>query len=420
LKRALLWLLLLLVVGLPVAAIGLVALALDDAPIVVRPAVLTPAEIERARRLVARHDPRRLPTNVERTVTIAASDLDAALNFVAAHHTGGAAKVVLHPGAASVWASMPVQAGPLGRWLNVEAVVQETAALPRVESLRVGALDVPDVVSAWLLGRLVEYFNTTEAGAAAADVVRGLTVAETGLTVVYRWRDDTTQRLSRLVLGAAEEARLRAHQERLHDVTATPGFPRQVWLGDLLVPLMRFAAERSRSGDAVAENRAALLVLAFYVNGKGLAAIVPAARDWPRPLPRKVTLSDRDDFAQHFTVSAALAAGAGGPLADAVGVYKEADDARRGSGFSFTDIAADRAGTLFGERATRSATGARELQARVAEGLVETDIMPHSADLPERLSEAELQRRFGGTTGAAYRDTMREIERRLAALPLYR
>ena len=46
--------------------------------------------------------------------------------------------------------------------------------------------------------------------------------------------------------------------------------------------------------------------------------------------------------------------------------------------------------------------------------------MPLAADLPERLSEAELQRRFGGTAGAAYRDTMREIERRLAALPLYR
>ena len=118
---------------------------------------------------------------------------------------------------------------------------------------------------------------------------------------------------------------------------------------------MALAAERGGAGDPQAESRALIAVVAFYVNGKGLAAIVPGAKDWPRPVAKTVTLNGRTDSPQHFTVSAALAAHAGGPLSDAIGLYKEVDDSRRGSGFSFNDIAADRAGTTV--RRARDAIG---------------------------------------------------------------
>jgi hypothetical protein len=93
-------------------------------------------------------------------------------------------------------------------------------------------------------------------------------------------------------------------------------------------------------------------------------------------MPRKVTLNGRTDSPQHFTISAALAAHAGSPLSDAIGLYKEVDDSRRGSGFSFNDLAADRAGTRFGDLATRSPASARQLQQRVAFGIREPDFMP--------------------------------------------
>jgi uncharacterized protein YfiM (DUF2279 family) len=187
---------------------------------------------------------------------------------------------------------------------------------------------------------------------------------------------------------------------------------------------MRLASERSAGGiaqaDPRAEIRAVIAVVAFYVNGKGLSAIVPGAKSWPHPAPRKVTLNGREDFPQHFTISAALAANAGGPLSDAIGLYKEVDDSRGGSGFSFNDIAADRAGAVFGEIATRSEESARTLQQRIAAGLKEADMMPEVADLPEFMSEAEFKRRFGGIGAPAYNKMMQDIERRIAACALYR
>ena len=226
--------------------------------------------------------------------------------------------------------------------------------------------------------------------------------------------------LGKLMLPPEDSERLRLYQERLVKFTRDATTPRSVSLADLLTPLLRLAAERGAGGDAQAENRAVIAVVAFYVNGKGLVAIVPGAKDWPRPSPRTVTLKGRTDSPQHFTVSAALAANAGGPLSDAIGLYREVDDSRRGSGFSFGDIAADRAGTVFGEIATRSPDSARRLQQRVAAGVREADLMPEIADLPEYMPEAEFKRRFGGVGAPAYKQMMQDIERRVAACSLYR
>jgi hypothetical protein len=185
-------------------------------------------------------------------------------------------------------------------------------------------------------------------------------------------------------------------------------------------PLFQTVLERSAGNDVSVENRAAILVLAFYVKGTGLAAIAPTAAQWPKPARRTVTLAGRDDFPKHFLISAAIAAEAGSPLADAVGLYKEVDDSRGGSGFSFNDIGADRAGTRFGEIASQSPERARKLAQALASGVQEDDFMPDVADLPEFLPEAEFKRRYGGIGGPGYKNVMATIEARVASRPLLR
>jgi len=162
------------------------------------------------------------------------------------------------------------------------------------------------------------------------------------------------------------------------------------------------------------------VVLALYATGQPLHRLVAAATHWRQPSRRTVTLSGRSDFAKHFLVSAAIAAEAGSPLADAIGVYKEVEDSRTGSGFSFNDIGADRAGARFGEVASQSPGRARELARALASGVKESDFMPDVSDLPEFMPEAEFKRRYGGVDAPAYKDMMATIEERIAARPLLR
>ena len=418
-KRLLLWSFILVVIGLPLALLAAVAMCFEDRAAVSRSVELGPAQVERAKRILQAHDPRKVPSGALRTFSISAEDLDLALNFVLAQQ-GGGAKVGLQPGAAIIWASIKAPPNPFGAYVNVEAVAHQTSSLPSFDRLQVGRLPVPGFLADWLLAQAIDQLNTTDAGKSASDVVRSVRIAGGHLEVEYQWSADLPERLRKALLPAGEQERLRAHQERLVALTADVKLPRQVSLVALLQAMIQHAAARSEAGDAAAENRAAILVLAFYVNGRGLAAIVPAAKDWPRAVPRKVTLSGRTDFSQHFTVSAALAATAGSPLSDAVGIYKEVDDSRGGSGFSFTDIAADRAGTVFGQQAVRSTNAARAVQQRFATSVVEADLMPQATDLPEMMTEAEFKRRFGGLGEAPYRRMMEEIERRVARLALYR
>jgi hypothetical protein len=400
-----------------VGAGALAWLALDDRPVLTRDAQIKPESIERARRLIERHDPRRQKAGVLRSAQVGAADLDLAANYLAQRYARGAARVVLGEGTAEVRVSSELPGALRGRWLNLAANLGETSGLPRVEALRVGSLPVPRFLADLAVSRGLAHLEEHAGQGAVADTIKAVRMRGGVLAVDYEWSDALPERLRALVLPPVELERLRTAQARLAEALAGTR-PGDLDLERALQPLMRHAAERAatRPADAALENRAALVVLAFHVNGKGLGAVAPAARDWPRPAPRNVVLAGRRDFAQHFTISAALAAAAGSPLADAIGLYKEVDDSRGGSGFSFNDIAADRAGARFGELAVRDAAGAAKAQRA---GLA-SEYFPEVRDLPEFIAEPEFKRRFGGIGAPAYRKMMADIEARIAALPLYR
>lgn len=418
-KRLLVSVVLLVLVGVPLLVVTAAFLCFEDQPALRRVAEFTPQHIERARRILELHDPRKSRDGVRNTVKISGEDLDLAVSYLANRY-GGSARITLQPGRLGIAASFEVPRSPFGRFINVHASLRGTAGLPVLDSLRVGRLPVPGWLGERVQAAALWALQRNEEMRSAASAIRSVDLTAAGVRIVYEWHEDLADRLRSAALTPAERERLRIYHERLAQFTRDEASPRRLSLARLLAPLMRLAGERSAGGDPRAENRALIAVVAFYVNGRGLAVLLPEAKTWSQPVRHVVTLANRHDFAQHFIVSAALAAFAGSPLSDAIGVYKELDDSRGGSGFSFNDIAADRAGTVFGDVATRSSHSARALQQRFVTGVTEGDIMPNVADLPEFMPEREFKRRFGGVGEPAYAAMMQEIERRVAALALYR
>lgn len=419
--RYLFWLALgLLATGL-VAIGSAVLLAVSDGPVVDRPATFTPGDIERARSVFDRNDPRRLASGEVATVSIAQADVDLALNYALQRYARASSRVILKQGLAQVTATFRLPDNVLGRYLNIDATLEEGQHLPTIKALRIGRLPLPQALAQWLAVRVLARLPRAADAQFVATMIERLQFHDGRLSAVYRWQAGLPERLRSAAVTPDERERLRQYQVRLAEITRRiPASGGGVPLVDLLQPLLRFAAIRAESGDAIAENRAAIVVLAFHATGKELASLIPEARAWHRPVPRSVMLGARNDLALHFLVSAALAAHAGTSLADAVGVYKELQDARGGSGFSFADLAADRAGTRFGEAAVGGDAESRRLQQRVAAGVRDSDLLPITRDLPEFLQEAEFARRFGSIGSSRYRRMEAEIERRVADLPLYR
>jgi uncharacterized protein YfiM (DUF2279 family) len=171
----------------------------------------------------------------------------------------------------------------------------------------------------------------------------------------------------------------------------------------------------------VAENRALLLVLGTVMNRSSIFRLVGGDPEDVGPMHYYVhwTLAGRNDLAQHFAISAAIAVAGGSVLADAIGAYKELDDSRGGSGFSFPDLLADRAGVELAEAAIGEQAGGVQ-GVMSADGLEESDFMPSMHDLPEGIMEIEFMQRYRDLDDARYGYVKKEIDTRIALLPLHR
>lgn len=129
----------------------------------------------------------------------------------------------------------------------------------------------------------------------------------------------------------------------------------------------------------------------------------------------KPTIFRRRDLTQHFFVSGFLTAMVGPTAAESAGVAKELVDATSGSGFSFIDLAANKAGIRFAEAILR-----RQLTlAQVAAAFKMDHYMPEIDDLPEGLGKTEFLLRFGTGDDERYQDVVKKIERRIDALSGY-
>ncbi|MBI2180531.1 MAG: hypothetical protein HYU31_06905 [Deltaproteobacteria bacterium] len=412
-------LILLLIGAPPLAVLSALYLAIDRNPTIDRAAEITPANIERAKRVFEQNDPRRLKSGARGTIVITQNDLDLAANYLAHRYGDGSARVTLGENRVAINASLCRRQLPIGLCINVDTALHEGAPLPRFEQLRVGRLPVPGPIADWLLMRTIVLLFGQDTLDAGVQALKKFAVQKGRLAVTYEWQEKFKEEIRNVLVPLELRDRLRRYQRRLSEVARGPTNA-TISLTDLLAPLFQLAKELSQAGNPIEENRAAIFVLTFYVTGKQLDAIIPEAKAWPQPQPYRVILSGREDTPKHFIVSAALAAKAGGPLADALGIYKELTDSQGGSGFSFNDIAADRAGTRFGELAANDQASARILQNRLAAQVREKDIMPPAEDLPENMQAAEFNRRFGGVDTPEFKRMMAKIERRIAALPLYR
>ncbi|MEO7559463.1 MAG: hypothetical protein ABIT23_04295 [Nitrosospira sp.] len=399
-----------LLLALPLALLTLLFLAVEDHPRVDRQVILTPEHVERAKQIVDAHRYWVRPGMLASARVISA-DADLAANYLANRFGKGSAQVALADRNAVLRLSFPLNGSPLNGYLNLEATLVETTDLPRLQSVRIGKLSLPDTLTNMLVVRWLRYSPEYRAG---LDALRLVKMSPDELSIFYRWEGGLSDEVRASVVDKDERERLLHYQSLL--AANSRQYGATVSLAEVLPPLVRLASKRSVNRSILAENRALILVTTFYVLGISLERILPEAAGWPRPARQTVTIDGRDDFAKHFMVSASIAAYADTALSDAIGLYKEVEDSRSGSGFSFNDIAADRAGTKFGEKAVASESSAQQLQRRVASGLKDSDLMPDWLDLPEFMSEAEFKHRFGGIDAPAYRGMMQKIEQRVAAL----
>lgn len=415
-KRAIGWsIAVLLLAGLTV----LPWLMLDRAPAIEPPAEFRRTDLAWIKSLFQKHDPRGQTPDIVHSIPLDEAELNRLLNYAVELRRVSGISAELTPGLATLTATLQVPPNPYGEFLNVTAEVAEAPNGVRIVGLRLGSLPLPGFLADWTARQAHRWLRRDETYATLADAFSQVSFEENHATLDYRWEPELLTQLERksadLLIAPEDQARMLAYAERLDSLLKPRPHGSRVPLADVLPPLL---AAPHAADDVAAENRAALTALGAYLSGISLTKLLEGDSRSIRRAPRiHLTLHGRRDFAEHFVISAALTVNGGSRLANAIGLIKEEEDARRGSGFSFTDLAANRAGVRLGDAAVDEA--APQLRQRLAAARNDADLMPDFRDLPEFMPQAEFDRRFGPVGGPRYQAVIDRIDARLDAHPLH-
>ncbi|MGA9991856.1 MAG: hypothetical protein WBP86_05925 [Thiobacillaceae bacterium] len=394
-------------------------LVLDDKPLVEPVSRITRDDMVWAKELFQRHDPRKGSPDTLQTLTLSEEEVNRLLNYAVALKPLSGMSVDLSPQSAQIQATLKFRPNAFGRYLNILAEIREEDGKLKLASMRVGDVPFPSWLAAGAARLVQNLLKRDDVYASLADAVESVNLGENQLILDYRWQPVLLTRLERrsvkLLVSEADRERLLDYADLISKQIRRRKTGSSLDLPQLMRPV--FDRVRARGGNAAAENRAALMALGAYVSGISMRKLLTNSGRTTRRAPDvALTLYKRQDWPQHYLIAAALSVSAGSRLANIIGLAKEEDDTKSGSGFSFTDLAVDKAGARLGELS--QGNKAARIQALLAAADTDAALCPPVADLPEFLGEEEFTRRFGKVGSPAYRKVIAEIDRRLARHPL--
>ncbi len=426
LKLMLLASLLLLLLG-PLAVYLLV---LSDKPMALPPEQLDSNEIMRVQRLVAQQVAR---SNDAGRVTLALTekDLRTALAF-----GRQAAKLPLLEGLALeledehllVFGNLKLPMVPGRDIVNFQARLGTDGRHPTITSLKLGNLNVPGPLLAWLEKRGIKLLQSDQRLVNARktwESIEHLGIADQRVDITYQITPEVinsvTAKQKKLLLEQVDTERVARYSQLLEKIsqkTAAERYP----LTGMLGPAYDLARKRTAAGfDAVEENSAALIALGLYASDPKVIQMTGLG-NLLTPSSRRLslTLHRRNDLATHFITAALISLFAGDQVADLMGMQKELEDSQSSSGFGLADLVADKAGIRFAYLATINDQSARQLQDQLSHLLYDDELLPSPDDLPQLDIAGDLARLDDSELEPYLANIERRITELLGRISLYR
>ena len=329
-----------------------------------------------------------------------------------------------NPSFVQVLSSTRVNLGIGSLYLNAMCNVSIATQPSYVKSCSLGDLTLPG----WAIKPFVNFaiwlVFDEQVNDAFDNMLAGIRYEDRKLVLNAQKSTDLRERVNTSLSSAAAVARVALSNER------PPADTIQVYLnrlyqenyqqGSLLVPiqsLVQLASVRSAENDPKEENAAMIWALAIRFGSQRFARLANVENARTR---MGLTIRKRPDLALHFLYSAILAQVGTDALSFNIGELKEVlDSGSGGSGFSFVDLTADKAGIAFAQQLTSSTASAIAAQQTLLMADSERVFFPFSHDLPEGLSERQFSRLFSSVDSQRYAAFEAQIDERIASMALF-
>lgn len=418
--KILLRIFLLLLCALILLCVMLVIFGVSDTPEIELSWSLTRDDIVRAKKVL--HEGAKTKPDEIATIELSHADLNLAANYLLNRYSKSAVQISLKENKLKFVVTTTLPENRLGKYLNITFRLgnEKGDPLPTITKFKAGNLLIPAKIAGIIINAIIQHSSLNNYFILATSPIRGVKIESDKIIISYFSNLETLIHTRNVLTRTDNSPALKIYQQKIADIIAHHDPAWRLSLADLLKPLFEIAYQRSTLDNAIDENRLVIMSVNDYVNKKETKPFLSSEKP-PQGKQYTAFLYKRSDLAQHFIGSAALTTSADDEVAKVVGEEKELSDAQEGgSGFSFIDLAADKAGTRFGEIATASPESARQLQLAMTKIKDYTDFMPNPMDLPEKMNAADFKNRYGSINSKAYQELSNKIDARIAAIPLYK
>lgn len=377
--------------------------------------VLTANDITRAKEILNNSNFKQTGT---KTLDLTEKDLNIALNYLLNGYIHSAAQIQLRDNRMDFLISIRLPSNHYGSYVNLKFTLAQQNRYPIIQSLSIGNLIIADELASLIIEKIIKYTQLKQYYVLFMRHIQHINIAYESFHITYRLTDESYHHARQLLTHGVENHVLLLYHRKLQETVDNHNKNWRLSLSDLFKALFKLAYERSSMDTAIAENRIVIFIINAYVNRQSINNYLPDSMASPvQPYP--VYLYQRTDMAKHFVGSALLTSSGSGYLAHFLGLEKELQDSKQGSGFSFVDLAADRAGMYFGEIATSSPENARILQKAMSEIADYRAFMPEVRDLPENMQRSEFEAKYGSIYSRQYQQILQLVDQRISVCSVY-
>jgi hypothetical protein len=375
---------------------------------------MTQADINRAKKIL--HEGYKTKPDEVGTIVLSYADLNLATNYLLNRVSKSRTIISLKPNKLKFIVTATLPKNSLGKYVNITFRLgnEDGSQRPTLTKFKAGKLLLPSKLAAYVIQKIIDQTSLKEYFILATDPIKAVAIDANKITITYHPSQATLNTARDLLsYNTTQYDHAKVYKAKLTQIIRRHDPNWRLSLAELLQPLFALAYKRSTLETAIEANRAIINTVNDYVNESKTVAN-PIKPYYPAYLYK------RNDLAQHFMGAASVTTSVNSQIAKALGEEKELRDAQSGSGFSFIDLAADKAGTRFGELATFDPSSARRLQQKMAAIKDYTDFMPDPRALPEHMDEAAFKERYGKINSELYLKVSKEIDKLIESTTIYK
>ncbi|WP_347987014.1 hypothetical protein [Methylomonas sp. AM2-LC] len=387
--------------------------ALDNSPQIIVFQGLNREDIQRAKQLLHVEPEQRESI---KTLSLNQKDLNIAVSYLLDHFVENTSEISILPDKICLQIAIFVPENLWGRYLDIHFCLQQKQDTIRIKSFKIGEISIPDPAANILIPFVIQHTALNKYWLEMHQYVRDVRITPQTVEISYLGKIvDAAKQLA--IQKHKEYPNLHLYQQQINEIVSQHNPEWRLSLSEIIQPLFLSALHRSTEETAIQENRTIIIAVASYIYKNELRNYLPIGLVYSKEY--LVFAYKRNDIPQHFIASALLTAVESKLLSQQVGIDKEVGDSQKGSGFSFIDLSADRAGIRFGQQAVASPEQARRFQEKVATIKDYTAILPDIEGLPEHMDELTFKEKYANVESESYKQMINLIDNRIAKLPIY-